>query len=246
VANRRMISKRISISDRVSAVSEFSQLLYTWIIPHTDDWGRIDGSPKIVKALVMPLSKRKEKDFEKSLKEMADLGLITWYAVDNRLFIHILGFENHQTGLEKRTHSKFPDIPLKTDDGIYPSEKFSEVLRNSSLTKPNLTKPNSIKLVHAEVVEDVEDLEGFGRLWEKYPKKLGKREALKHFKSSVKGEADLGSIAKALDNYLSYIKTNKIEEKYIKHGSTWFHGWKDWVEYKSAKMEATIYTGKVL
>ena len=138
MANRRMISKRISISKRVNAIPIFSRLLFTWIIPHTDDWGRLDGDPEKIKAMIMPLSKRPVKDFDKSLEEMAKVGLIVWYAVDNSLYLQIVNFEDHQSKLEKRTHSKFPNPPLKNESDEngwrYSSPKFAEVRRSSPLT----------------------------------------------------------------------------------------------------------------
>ena len=62
-----------------------------------------------------------------------------------------------------------------------------------------------------------------------YPKKIGKKEALIHFNASVKTDQDWVDINKAVDNYNAYIQSKGIEEKYIKHASTFFNNWKDWV-----------------
>ena len=72
----------------------------------------------------------------------------------------------------------------------------------------------------------------FEKLWEKYPRKLGKNKALTHFKAQVKNEQDLKDINIALDNYLKSENVVKGNEKYIQHGSTWFNNWKDWIDYK--------------
>ena|SRR3990167_54228 len=72
----------------------------------------------------------------------------------------------------------------------------------------------------------------FKEIWSKYPKPIGKKNAMRHFNVSVKNEHDLAEIKLALNNYIRYIKDNNIENKYIKHGSTWFNNWKEWVEYK--------------
>lgn len=63
----------------------------------------------------------------------------------------------------------------------------------------------------------------FEELWQKYPKKQGKKEAFNHYKATRK-KASFEDIEKGLNNYLMYIKSNNIEQRYIKNGSTWFNG----------------------
>ena len=73
----------------------------------------------------------------------------------------------------------------------------------------------------------------FLSVWQRYPKKLGMKQAFKSFKLSTNG--DLTQINKALDNYIQHISENNVEERFISYGSTWFNNWKDWVEWKSEK-----------
>jgi hypothetical protein len=81
--------------------------------------------------------------------------------------------------------------------------------------------------VKVEVKDKVkEDL--FIRLWDKYPKKLGKEDAKRHFDNSVKTAVDEQDIEKALDNYLSHPPS---DPKYFQNGSTWFHKWREWAIY---------------
>lgn len=74
------------------------------------------------------------------------------------------------------------------------------------------------------------DLQHFESLWSQYPNKLGKKDALRHYKASVLSDQDQQDIETALQNYIKH--TNTIDAKYIKHGSTWFNNWRDWVDYK--------------
>ncbi len=74
--------------------------------------------------------------------------------------------------------------------------------------------------------------EQFNKLWSKYPNKDGKKQAEKHFNTSVKTEKDWQDINKALENYL---KSERVKNNYIKNGSTWFNNWKDWVDYVELK-----------
>ena len=71
-------------------------------------------------------------------------------------------------------------------------------------------------------------VERFEAMWKQYPNKDGKQKAFIHFKSSVKNEEDYAAIEKALANYLA---SERVKKGFIKNGSTWFSGWRDWVDY---------------
>jgi phage replication O-like protein O len=88
----------------------------------------------------------------------------------------------------------------------------------------------------ASVIEDAHKrnkerniLACFEHAWEKYPKKLGKKDALRHFKASVKNERNWIDIQTALKKYNTAVIGKPI--RYIQNGSTWFNNWEDWVKY---------------
>ena len=71
--------------------------------------------------------------------------------------------------------------------------------------------------------------EKFEELWKMYPNKKGKENAYKSFIKAIKDGTDIEIIKQGIEKYNDYIKNKKIEEKYIKHGSTWFNQkcWED-------------------
>lgn len=69
----------------------------------------------------------------------------------------------------------------------------------------------------------------FDTLWEYYPRKDGKKEAIRHYQASVKTVADMDSIGLAVEHYVMELKRKGTPEEYIKTGSTFFNNWKDWV-----------------
>ena len=79
--------------------------------------------------------------------------------------------------------------------------------------------------------------ESFEGIWKRYPDKDGKKEAEKHFRSTVHTVDDLRDIHKALDNYLAVLEDTPGRRP--KGGKVWFNNWKDWVSY-----EKPIYGGK--
>ena len=77
----------------------------------------------------------------------------------------------------------------------------------------------------------------FERIWDEYPRKDGKKAAMRHFKASVKNREDYNCLCKALFNYKLIIERDKVEQRYIKNGSTWFNNWRDWVNWTVKETE---------
>jgi len=63
----------------------------------------------------------------------------------------------------------------------------------------------------------------FDELWDIYPNKKGKKDALKHYIKARKQGNDFLKIKQGLQKYVDYIKNNNVNAQYIKHGSTWFN-----------------------
>lgn len=97
----------------------------------------------------------------------------------------------------------------------------------------NIHQQKSIDEVHF-----VNFNEEFDEIWSNYPKKQGKKDALKHYIKSRKKGVDKETIEMGLNNYLEYIKKNNIDARYIKQGSTWFNQ-ECWNDDYSIKKETT-------
>jgi len=128
--------KSISTSEKVAVelpkalgwrLAEFGPLLYTWLVPHCDDFGRFHGSAHDVKGHVMPFSTQPVEAFEKVLIACDALGLVRLYQVNGRRYLCYPDWELRQTGLHKRTKSIFPEPPPF-------SRKFPEVPGSSEKT----------------------------------------------------------------------------------------------------------------
>ena len=131
------------------------------------------------------------------------------------------------------------------------TKKNQEYQRSSRLKRKNVSadrKNTEKKCQHTEEREEREEKDiplivplgeqldigsiddAFEILWKKYPKRDGKKAALRHFNASVKTPKDFQDIQKALKNYNLHCKGRSAQ--YIKNGSTWFNNWKDWVDYE--------------
>lgn len=75
----------------------------------------------------------------------------------------------------------------------------------------------------------------FEVLWSRYPRKLGKDEALRWFKAQVRTEKDYADINQALTNFLAS-KVCAGDPQYIPHGATWFNKrWRDWIIFRESE-----------
>lgn len=138
-----MLSKSLSTSQRFARLNvvagrlaEFCQTLYPLLNAHADDFGRLQGDPFTVKHVCHPTSPRKVDQFAMALQALDDVGLVRWYEVDGAAYIQIIKFDEHQTGLSKRTKSRLPECP----------DNFSGVPRLSREVTPNRTELNGTQL----------------------------------------------------------------------------------------------------
>lgn len=113
-----MLSRTLGSSRRFNAVAalangdgEFAQLLFTLLIPHADDFGRMVGDAFTVKLQVFPASARTVEDFAAALDALDAAELITVYAVERDIWLQVNKFDEHQRGLANRTASRIPSPP---------------------------------------------------------------------------------------------------------------------------------------
>lgn len=165
MARGRMISKSLSTSQRFLALqdaekgappniwsagklAEFAQLLFGLIVVHTDDFGRLQGDAQTVKFQVFPGSPRKLPEFETALLHLHNVDLITLYGDDDgRIYLQVNNFEPHQSGLHKRTKSRFPDPPPGS------SRKLRDFPRDSGSREENLREEKRREL-NDQIVPD--------------------------------------------------------------------------------------------
>lgn len=70
----------------------------------------------------------------------------------------------------------------------------------------------------------------FEEIWNKYPNRVGKKQAQRHYEATVKTEKDRESCLDALSNYEKHLAVNTWKKP--QNGSTWFNNWQDWVNWK--------------
>lgn len=112
--------KRARLHEALGPLAEFAQALYPLLVAHADDFGRQSGDSFTVKHQIDPTSPRTLVEFDEALDGMANVGLLVRYDNKGTQVLSITDFENHQTGLHKRTESRFPPPPPAELPGNFP------------------------------------------------------------------------------------------------------------------------------
>lgn len=115
MAQKRMLDKKISISEQIADLDIKGKLLFTWMIPHADDLGLLPYSSRTIKALVVPIvDEINVEDIGIQLESMRKKGLIMEFVYLNQKYWKINGFLQNQT--LKKDRQPMTILPLKLND----------------------------------------------------------------------------------------------------------------------------------
>lgn len=141
MAQKRMIDKKISVSEQVANLSTEAQLLFTWMIPHADDLGLLPYSDRTIKALVVPMNDGiLVEDIGNHLESIRKQGLLAVFQWEGKKFWRIVNFLSNQTLKKDRkpttlasnidSWKQVEDIGFHTEDIGNPTElKGTELKR---------------------------------------------------------------------------------------------------------------------
>ncbi len=219
MARGRLISKSLGSSRRFhellklgGKLGEFCQVLFPLIVANTDDFGRMAGDAFTIKNLVLPTSRRPERDFESALDVLDQSGLLIRYLSDDTIYIQVSKFDDHQPNLQKRTKSKFPEIP--TDSGI---------------TQKVLSNLTELKGTESKRTQNRADALVFEAFWKAYPRKESKEKARKEWTKRSPDQALLTVMLRALERQKLSPAWQSDRGRYIPHPDTWLRNarWTD-------------------
>ncbi len=96
MAQKRLIDKKISLSEKVADLELLGQLLYERMIIHADDFGLLQSSPRTVKAQAIPMIDTTSDEVARNLTKMIELGLIEQLEINKQSYLRIVGHEREQ------------------------------------------------------------------------------------------------------------------------------------------------------
>src|SRR3989344_2050919 len=150
---RRMLYAKISVSQDVNSLSIEERLLFTWLIAHGDDEGRLEGDPLYIRNKVVPYTNWSPKKIGKYLHNIKNRGLIHYWQVDNRWVIEFVKWELHQSLRKDRIeHSQLPSFAPNSDNQM---ATIRQPIDSQMPAERNISESNLKEVKKSEYKEDV-------------------------------------------------------------------------------------------
>jgi len=151
---RRMLHAKISVSSQVNRLCLPARLLFTWMIAHADDEGRLKGDVEAVKALVVPMVRWSFKTLQSYLEAMKREGLIYRWQENNEWFIEFVKWTDHQYIQKDRFKaSTLPRYSKESVDSL-DTERIQTGNTSSPQAKVNEVKEREIKISEENTSEN--------------------------------------------------------------------------------------------
>ena len=185
-----------------------------------------------------------EETVDDALNVLLDFGLIE-ITEDKTIIMtkvqEMIGSASNSDGAVRqrryRERLKNEDCVTECDEGVTDS-----VTKCNATVTDNVTDRNESKSKSKSKSKNIEKdnntyVQEFDELWELYPRKQGKTNALKSYIKARKEGVTKEEVEQGILDYGAYIKTNNVEGKYIKMGSTWFNQ-RCWTDEHSMRVKS--------
>lgn len=125
-----------------------------------------------------------------------------------------------------------------------PMDEFWIVFRENYICEDKLTEDEAFRVAHfhntrewlsAKVEKEVTDRQvvsavlNYDEIYNHFPRKIGKKVGIARLKAKVKSIEKFNLLLEAVKHYAAYCERESIDEKFIKHFSTWVNVWEDWI-----------------
>lgn len=102
---------------------------------------------------------------------------------------------------------------FNSEENVLRAQDALSNLRSDAINKIHLLKKEAFK---------------FDEVYMLYPRKIGKQRAYEFLEKNIKTKEEYELLKEAVINYSGYCKREGVEERFIKHFSTFAHEWRDW------------------
>ena len=142
----RILKESIRTSKKINEATDFQFRLWAYLVTYVDDFGRGSADPELIKGFVFPRRKNvTESTIEKSLADLAAIGLIHLYEIGGESYLCFPNWGDHQRIQNKK--SRFPgpeneNSPSFTvSHGESPPESESKYKKEKEIDKEKEKKP---------------------------------------------------------------------------------------------------------
>lgn len=240
MAERRMFSKSIIDSDIFLDMPLSTQCLYFHLSMRADDDGFVNKTKRIMRMigssdddLKILIAKNFVLPFESGLVVITHWKIHNYIQKDRyhpsteeeKMLITV-----GKSGIYEYVSNQNFDEPSEQKCIQAVSEVDTCCTQNGNIGKVRLGK---VRLTNNSCSSDKQmnnslNME-FEQIWNLYPRKQGRKRAFEAFKRSIKHGASVEEIKAGVQRYVEHIRLNRIEQQFIKMGSTFFanESWSD-------------------
>ncbi len=196
-----------------------TRLTFAGLWCYADKSGRLEDRPKFLKAMIFPYD---NVDIEKQLHSLTSpKRFINRYESEGRKLIEIVNWEKHQRPHHTEKESSFPPYNPLMEKGMEKGMGMEKQLNPST------------ELRNGEITVKTPLNGNFESFWSAYPKKIGKKDALKSWEKS-KDKPPIESILKAIEKQKESEQWKREGGQFIPNPATWINQgrWMDEVKSK--------------
>lgn len=170
---------------------------------------------------------RDKAKYKKVSSQRSDAANARWQKADADECETMQNDANVCETMREDAHIRSKDKRNKDDDKGVEEDVDVSPNGDNSLSVIGLPAPTFVGETDPKRMTDSVLDEEFDALWSKYPRRVGKKDALRHYKAARKEAIRFEDIDRGLDKYIEYCRGKP--EQYIMQGSTWFcgHHWDD-------------------
>lgn len=161
MAKARMLHKKISTSEDVNKLLIPARLLFTWIISHADDEGRLKGNPSFIKVSVVPYTKWSLETIKSYLEMMHQVNLIYYWEQNNEWFIEFRKWNEYQSIRKDRFEPS--KLPSYKESGSNQTATKPQPMVNQEVPQYNQSELNKTEVNISEYKEEVADKNSFNK-----------------------------------------------------------------------------------
>lgn len=166
MAKRRMVSRRLTDSDKVSLAlrhNDRARFVYVALLPFTDRAGRVNVNPNGLKGTIFEAFEYSVAEIEAALHDLARVGLITLYSTPKHtLLAEYVKFTEFNTPHPKEAESDLPSSEDASSTRINPSGNLPEqrpAVAGQGSTRLETSTPTEVPSSEEEVsAEKARDL----------------------------------------------------------------------------------------
>lgn len=263
MARTRSIKPAFFDNETLGDLPPLTRLLFIGLWCIADREGRLEDKPRRIKKILLGYDDIDAEGTDSMLQSLHDSGFICRYSMGEERYIEVVNFTKHQNPHVKEKASVIPppqDLYTTNETGYgganqqntrqAPDKHQTSTIQATPITVNRLPStgnlPPGIREAHEETCAAAEQTEEskkeaqtllqkrFDLFWAAYPKKVGKKDALKAFKNAKVDSELFDKIMTAIGRARTTDQWQRDNGRYIPNPSTWLNQgrWDD--EYKEA------------